>query len=302
MFSNNLKKRFIKDSGVPIPILEDEYWDYFIDLYDEHYNSKSKWESFKCVMDTRTESDLFRLTKEIEDNTIGILKEVQLQRYETQDHIFSKGNLYNPENNGKCFISIDLKKANFQAFQTNPEFKSKYDTYESLIRETTDLEYFINSKQLRQVIFGKSNPKLQINIMRHIIWDIYNGLYHMGVCAKYINNDEIIYQISDDIDIGFYDKIKNIDFGYDVKVDMFRLCKLRNYNFYLKQTTMLNEFLPEIEKYKIKSTPTMYIPQVIKYLKDVGLKHQDLMFKQDGRLAKFIEPLDFNHTSSTFKI
>ena len=85
----------------------------------------------------------------------------------------SSNNIYNRENLGKVFLSIDLKKANFQVLKhISSAMVNNCSTYEDFIGCYTDLDYIKNSKYTRQVVFGKLNPRRQITCEKYFINEI----------------------------------------------------------------------------------------------------------------------------------
>ena len=53
-----------------------------------------------------------------------------------------------------------------------PDFSSeeKIISYEDWVKKFTDLEYIIESKYTRQVVFGKLNPSRQIKVENYMIF------------------------------------------------------------------------------------------------------------------------------------
>ena len=61
--------------------------------------------------------------------------------------------IYKPTNDGKRFISIDMKKANFHSLKAfAPDIFDNADTWEDFMRKFTDDEHIIGNKYVRQVI------------------------------------------------------------------------------------------------------------------------------------------------------
>ena len=79
--------------------------------------------------------------------------------------------LYSEETNGKFYVSIDLKKANFQALK----FAGVLDDvdYDHFMYKYGADEYIRNSKYLRQVIFGKMT--VIMNKKQHFIVNDINN-------------------------------------------------------------------------------------------------------------------------------
>lgn len=303
LISNALKKRFVKDTGIPIIIFDDKYWDYFINLYDKYYDSKKKWSYFLNVYSycDSNEEKFFKMENDIIQNAIEKIKSVP--EYEDfnksnigniQEHIPPYKNLYIPENSGKNFISIDLIKANYTALK---RYSSKLVldtlTYEEFIKKFTPYEYFIQSKQIRQIIFGNLNPqKLQIlqkKIMISILGFIQNNYYKIPNENIYsLSFDEII--IFNNNEEKYYDdefviKLKESMNMFNARANSFILKKLGDYNFYMKEFKDGNV--------EFKGIPSYFMPQVIKHLSGEDLKAQDMLFYFENVRCRFDEPLVF---------
>lgn len=135
------------------------------------------------------------------------------------------GDIYTKSNIGKTYISFDLTEAAFRAFKTwdlyndsNEILAPLYSTYRAWVAYTVIsklkpednvksqmmtseaireilIDYICDSKQIRQVIFGKTNPKriqhIEKWIMQILTKHIQEGVGQMPVR---FNNDEIIYE------------------------------------------------------------------------------------------------------------
>ena len=113
----------------------------------------------------------------------------------------TSNNIYNQTNVGKKFVSIDLKKANFQILRKmDKDIVLGADTYEEFIGKFTDIDYIKNSKYTRQVIFGKMNPKRHIKLEKYYTYLMYKLLdtyaKSHGWKIVSLNSDEIVYEAS----------------------------------------------------------------------------------------------------------
>ena len=50
---NNLKKRFVSDFNLPIIIFEEPDFEYFLDLYETQFHSRTKWNKLINVIDEK---------------------------------------------------------------------------------------------------------------------------------------------------------------------------------------------------------------------------------------------------------
>lgn len=168
--SISLKKRFCKDNNLPISVYDNPYFyqrleiiNSVIPCVDSFGQFCKELEKFKC------EQDYFEYYNSVKDNAINYLKGNvgYLKFNERTVHVpqpyISKRNLYIEENDGKRFISLDMKKANFSALHYyDTSIFGDAATWEEFISRFTDSSHIINSKYVRQVIMGACNPKRQI--------------------------------------------------------------------------------------------------------------------------------------------
>lgn len=136
------------------------------------------------------------------------------------------GDIYNHENTGRSFISIDLKNAAFQAMKAWDRLYgveqgyligSHINTYKEFVEyivlksglyvsrgELIDkavVEYVSNCKSLRQVIFGKTNPKRIMHIEKSIMQTIITMIREsLDILPVKFNNDEVIYEYNEGLE------------------------------------------------------------------------------------------------------
>lgn len=140
------------------------------------------------------------------------------------------GDNYNYENAGKDFISIDLKNAAFQAMKTWDRLYGKEHGY--LIGEyTVDYKEFVKyvvvnggyttkcgeyadvlidyvgmCKSLRQVIFGKTNPKRIMHIEKFIMQSVVKLINStFNIMPVRFNNDEVVYEYNEQLERSLYE-------------------------------------------------------------------------------------------------
>jgi hypothetical protein len=218
-------------------------------------------------------------------------------------------NIYNESNVGKEFLSIDLKKANFQAFNFhNPNILLNSKSYEEFIGKFTDIDYIKNSKYTRQVIFGKLNPRRQVQIEKyllHLILDLitnfmlYDNNFRFSRKLISYKSDELVfdvtkYIITDKIVKSIIDEIK-FHVQVDVHVEYFKLNLM-------KFEDHLGHLIPVYEKeiygdvgteptYELKMVPLTFHPQIFKIYNNLPIRDNDLVFYHEHQLAKFMYPL-----------
>lgn len=142
------------------------------------------------------------------------------------------GDNYNYENAGKDFISIDLKNAAFQAMKAWDRIHGKnqgyligslIDDYRTFVAYVVNncgfrikhndavnkmvIDYVSTCKSLRQVIFGKTNPKRIMHIEKFImqaVVKIINGTFN--IMPVRFNNDEVVYEYNESLERALYEE------------------------------------------------------------------------------------------------
>ena len=326
MPSAHLNRRFVKDHHLPVPVCDPEYIGYYIDLYDEFYDSKRKYTMFLDLY-ARLGGDnenFFVYGADIQKKALALVKETPAYQNfitDTRD-LFSgykwlttnvpKGQVYKGASDGKRFLSIDLVKANFQALryytrEILKEAPSENDlilganTFEEFIRKFTTEQYYIEAKQFRQVIFGNANPKRQQKIQRYIMDNLLSFLLNEGFFSvealKDYTSDEIVFLLDDNTPLQtILDELhkKEQEWHIDLHLDTYTLRWLRKEgeDIDAKATKI---FAREFDDGRVdfKNVESSLVPQVCKRYKGItDINEKDLMFyNSNGLLARYIEPI-----------
>lgn len=198
-----IRRRFCKDFKLPIHLFGDPYYSYFVNLYDKEYgiSEKTKW-LLEAVSVSGGSSEFFEFGERVSESVKKIIESTQayaefnavdMERKYPLSGKVKQQNIYIEPNVGKMLISIDLKKANFNClneFGLHDELGIK--SYEDLIRKTTDLKYYAESKTIRQNIFGHLNPSRQQRLQKHVIDRMCGLLIKAGAELSSASSDEII--------------------------------------------------------------------------------------------------------------
>lgn len=318
----DLKKRFVNDYNLPIPIIGNgENFKYHINLYEEDFNTLTLYNrtlnEIKENFDNNVNEFLDNYYKVREDIIQTITKSEAFQRFNGMDmNIYSvknKGNItsnniYNQSNIGKFFISVDLKKANFQVLnKIDKEILLNSASYKDLIEHFTDSEYIANSKYFRNVVFGMLNPKRHITAEKYFIMQIYKKViekfpYLTDKCVS-LSNDEIIFNVDF---LRYNDKLTCFSFkkdiqtiakeiGFDVHVEFFHL---KGYNIVFKEsrnvrkTFFMKDYFCTDGKFKLIGVPLQYHSIAYKLYKGKELSEIDYHFDYEGMNARFCEEFD----------
>lgn len=294
--TNALKQRFVKDYNLPINIFEDDLFEYYLKELDEQYDTIKKYESFKDFLNKyETEEDFFQASTKIIDNILEYVsnkedyKKLELDRLENLNQVknYPSKNIYNLENVGNYYISLDLIKANFQALKKySKKIVFNCETYEDFISKFTNEDYLKNSKQIRQVVFGNLLPKKQQIIQKDIMFGIYNTLLENDIKnIVSVMSDEIVIQCENKEDMDFKkNKISQLDFkGFEIRIDAYKLNNIHNRKYFVR------EF--DDGTFDFKCIPSNLLLQAYKIYLNQPLKPEDLMFFHEGVKAQYLESI-----------
>lgn len=321
LYNRELAKRFISDYKLPIPLINEEYFFYHLNLYQDDYGSLEKYNQLLDMINKKYDGDCNKFLEDyynVRDKIITtVMDNEAFHKFNTMDmNIFTikdklnitSNNIYNNDNIGKFFISVDLKKANFQVLnKIDKEILLNSASYKELIEHFTDSEYIANSKYFRNVVFGMMNPKRHITAEKYFITQIYKKVieefpYLADKCVS-LSNDEIIFKVeflfyNDKLtchalrrDIQKYAK----DFGFEVHVEFFHL---RAYNLVFKEsrsvrkTFFMKDYFCTDGKFKLIDVPLQYHSICYKLYKGKDLSEIDYHFDYEGMNARFCEEFD----------
>ena len=168
------------------------------------------------------------------------------------------GDVYSMANINKCYISVDMSKAAFQALHYDSPMllenqKNWHDYVDYMLEsfiitvkehpeavmqsvpnniakvfeiaqvECFILSYVIHSRQLRQVVFGKTNGSRLCHIEKHIMQKyVYHDIVDKYPDAKVVKfcNDEVIFEYTPEL---FYFIKENLVPFIDFKVEAFQV-------------------------------------------------------------------------------
>lgn len=304
---NKLRQRFVKDYNLPINVFREDLWNHYMALYDffPHY----RWDSLVVKVyeefGGNVEKWLDYCAKVRDAAILGTMETDAYKKFNSLDlKDFDikvpapTSNCYTESTNGKRFISIDLVKANFQVMKFTGVLED--NTYADFIRRCDGDEYIINSKYLRQVIFGKMNPSRQIKIERWIMSQIAfiatNILKDRNFELFSFNNDELIYEDKsstpeDSNDMrDVFNEISSLVL-FDVNMEYIEVERLpivsptgNAIDAYVRRNLITGEE-------KLKKASTTFFPQIYKLWKGLTIEDKDLYFFAENQLARFCEPL-----------
>lgn len=295
--NEDTKRQFVRDYKLPIQIVQDGYFEYYLELFEELYLSKTKYDLLVSTIN-RFESledylnEIYRIKNAAMDfvkdrKSYKRLEKDKLEEYR-KTSIVNKTKLYQQEHVGKTFVSIDLVKGNVQSLNYYDKDILAADTYEEFISKFTDLEYFKESKQIRQVIFGKLSPKKHKTIQLNIMGKIKDELVKAGLKDIHVlgsSPDEIVFEKK------YFENYKEIleqnevIKEFDLHIEEFKLESINDdLNVFVKR--FLNK-----EGIDIKRCNSKFMPEIVKYMSGEPLIDKDLAFIDEGRISHYSEPL-----------
>lgn len=302
--SARAKERFCKDCNIPIRLFQEPYFTDRLKLFDKFYGTLEKWNIFIDELQRyNCEQDYFEEYNRVKDAAILSIKnseayqkfnEEDMNKYRITYENLPNKDIFKPSNDGKLFISIDMRKANFSSlYHYDNSMFADTKTWEEFISNFTENKHIINSKYIRQVILGNCNPK------RHITYEKYLMNEVLDVLIKEIGYwfDEIVFFSNDEIviDMGNYaDCIRNRNitkskleeyFDFPLNVELFYLHKINGTDGYYKEIVKdINE-----RSFEFKCLDNYMLPFVIRNFLGEEITDSDKVFYHEGLLAKFIE-------------
>ena len=311
-------QRFSKDFNLPINIFTQDYFNYYKETYhffpneeydkllqeikDNYNDNYEEWNAFTCKKRDDIIMSILNNPAYIAFNECDMSEYYIPEKYK----YIPDYNIWNKENHLKSFLSIDLKKANFQALKYHDEnILFGCETYEELLDKFNMPEHFKDSKYLRQVIFGKLNPKRTTTIQRCMMCMIHDILMVDEKSKSIINNncklvgiktDELVYECNKyywmsmtDDDLRYIEKIIKDCLNFDIRVDVFQVIDMNVYN---TRDAKVSAFIklhcfPTFKEDELKCVSTIFYPQVYKIWKRKPITEMDRVFFCEGQLATF---------------
>lgn len=303
--SKELNKRFCDDRKIPLKIYSG---DIFIDrlrLFGEYENYINYCqEIMRMFNDTQKYFEYYNQVKDRAINyikgseTFQLLNSDDMNKY-TCKYSFPQSDVYKESNIGKRFISIDMSKANFSALvaygrNVGTEFFKNYD-YRQFMEQFTNVEHIINSKYIRQVIFGNCNPRRQVTYEKYLMGTLLDKLLSSEIISeKHMSSlcsDEIILradELSTDDILRIKDIVDEMSLIIPLKLEYYQLGKVDGSNAYIKK--VFNDFECESSyTYVTKCVSPDEAPFVYRLIKNQPIKDADSIFYYNGKLARFIE-------------
>lgn len=301
--STRAKERFCKDCNIPIRLFQEPYFTDRLTLFDKFYGTLEKWNLFvEELQKYNCEQDYFEEYNRVKDSAILTIKESEayqrfnsddMNKYRVTHENLPNKDIFKPTNDGKSFISIDMRKANFSSLHHYSADMFGVNTWEEFISRFTDNKHIINSKYIRQVILGNCNPKRHITYEKYLMDILLTDLLEKYVPIErvvFFSNDEIVIDVSDmnksrQVLLAFNLERYLNDVSPEFKLELFVLYKIHGTDGYYKE--ILNENGEKDIEFKCLDNYMMTF--VIRHFLGEEVTDSDKAFYHEGLLAQFIE-------------
>ena len=213
MWTFPMAVRFVNEHRLPMPVINEELFFYHIQNYDKVFGTIDKWNDLCGLVNKYyhgNPQEFVEGFKEIRENVIKTIKDGEAyQKFNNMDmNVYAvdknkykqkSKNIYHEGNIGKTLISIDLRKANFQAMNyVDKNIMLNSDTYDDFIRKFTDNQLVIDSKYFRQVFFGQLNPGRVSTVETYMVYqvlDFMSSYFNFPYTINSINADEVTIEL-----------------------------------------------------------------------------------------------------------
>lgn len=310
------KERFCKDCNIPIRLFHEPYFMDRLILFDKFYGTLEKWNIFvEELQKYHCEQDYFEEYNRVKDAAINCIKETEAyQRFNNDDmnqYIIRKDlpktDIFKSDNDGRFFISVDMRKANFSSlYHYDKDIFSGASTWEEFIGKFTSNKHIINSKYIRQVILGNCNPGRHITYEKYIMNGILEDVMElMGNKFEvvFFSNDEIVIDVTGEYEtVDELYELFNLEVGLEVyataitkvplKIEIFSLHKIHGTAGYYKMIS--NKIGESIIDFKCLDN--FMLPFVLRKFLNEEVTENDKVFYHEGLQAKYIEVPNISFT------
>lgn len=303
--TRELNKRFCDDRKLPLKIYSGDIFIDRLKLFGEYENYINYCQEVRRLFaDTQKYFEYYNQVKDKAidyikgSETFKLLNSEDMNKYSCK-HNLPQSDVYKASNIGKRFISIDMSKANFSALVAygraiGTEFFKNFN-YREFIEQFTDVEHIINSKYIRQVIFGNCNPRRQVTYEKYLMGTLLDKLLSTQIISeKYVSSlcsDEIILradELSTDNMLKIKEVVDEMSLTIPLKIEYYQLGKVEGSDAFIKKVFSDIEY--ELTyTYDVKCASPDEAPFIYRLIKNQPIKDDDHIFWYNGKLAKLIE-------------
>lgn len=317
IFNLSLAKRFVSDYKLPIPLYSKDWntFKYYLDLYEDTFGARTKWNRLALFIREKFDDDVSKFLDDYYDRREAVVQFFQnnpaqkdfismdMKQFAVTDKPkVSKGNVYNGGGDGYVFISVDLKKANFQAMRyVNPGLVNNAKTYKEFIEKfAPDNWYISDSKYLRQVVFGQANPSRQVTVEMFLtdkIWKEWQKVNPQYDTIVSFSNDEFVIKLDkDNPDVPTQELLDNFvkhihnTLHLEITAECFKLKMMQLFKESSSRPVVTFFIRTNLDKSEeVMCVPLNYRAIVTKLLGDREIEEHDLHFPYEGNDCRFCE-------------
>jgi len=292
--NKEFRKQFCKINNIPIKIFDSPIFEDRMELLDPLYNTKALYalfekemEEFKNLEEYLAYYNRFKETviqHIIDKPEYAVFNSTNMNTYKNELSNIKKQSLYQPSRDRQYFLGFDLSQANFNAMKFyDKNIVDGFSTYEEFISQFTNKRHLINSKYVRQVIFGMCNPSRQTTIEKYLMTFICDEILKKYEVSDIVHfsEDEIVISIKEDKEL-----VSNVlkiaeTIGFKIRVEQYKLVKIDGMDGYFK--------IFKDGTYKLKCANSLMVPFIIRKITDTELEESDKIFIHEGFQCKFVE-------------
>lgn len=299
---------FRKYTKLSIPICKHEFIDYYLNCLDPYTGCLTMFSQY--LQDTETHESVSKLNihiEEISNKMISYINEhPSLQTFKNgtfkeemqllKSSIYkTRCSLYLKENQNKLFISVDIKKANYNIMNYyHPEIFHHLPAWEEFVLSfcgEKPIHTARLSKPLRERVIGNTGCNKKIASLQEYF--VHKILYEMNIPL-----DKLVMLATDEVAL-LYDSVtfRNLFDRYHgnfYKVAAFRLVKLPKYDYFVKEYFHPTDDHQQImiTDRELKCIPLICIMQCIKQYEGKPILEIDRKFSiETGQIATLDEPI-----------
>lgn len=298
--SEKLKERFIRDKSLLIKFYDEPFFTEKLHLLEKQFNAYTLWEGYlKMLEKYDSEDDYFRYYNQLKDQILTTVQNAEGFKRLTADntldtHIqnvgFRSEHIFHGDNIGKTFLSVDMRRANFNALRRyDASIFNGAETWEDFVRQFTDEEYIIQSKYIREAIFGFCNPNKTQKMMKKLMDGFLTSLLELGVPKElivYFGNDEVIVDITNNRELVEVVKKAVEQSDLKLRVEEYTITAARNG----VNGKILGYILNKTDgTYGFKCFNYRTLPFVLRALQGEEITEHDTYFKYEDDIVKFTD-------------
>jgi hypothetical protein len=313
-------RTFSKYCDCPITIEKNPYFTEEIEIKDKFFNTKQKYNMLsECVkaagsIDNYVDNynkarnaivdDIVNSPKYKEFNGENSILVDDYVKYVLKNNDYCHSNIFNDDNIGKKFISVDMKHANMSILQ-NIGVYDKSITYDDIMNKYNVDKFLANSKAFRQTTFGRTNEK---RIGRYELFQMLcmaNTFRTMHAIEPVcVLHDEIIFEYTDAV----YDTVSSVIntcskfAGFEYECKAYTLYSINPIKAYIRvyfdrydldkdRIASYDDLVEGKYKYDVKSLKKFYSRAVYHWLAGEECTDDDFYFIYEYFICKVVDKI-----------